>query len=150
MSDPLESIQKRVFGELRDVYSETTVEHVLRPRNAGSLPNPDGFASLHSACGEGMEIWLKVRDNRIEDVSFWTDGCAATIACGSMASELAKGKTVPQALTVSARQIADALDNLPEGNFHCAQLASDTLKAAVRDCLALQKEPWKKAYRNRQ
>jgi nitrogen fixation NifU-like protein len=150
MSDPLESIQKRVFGELRDVYSETTVEHVLRPRNAGSLPNPDGFASLHSACGEGMEIWLKVRDNRIEDVSFWTDGCAATIACGSMAGELAKGKTVPHALAISARQIADALDNLPEGNFHCAQLASDTLKAAVRDCLALQREPWKKAYRNRQ
>ena len=150
MNDPLENVQRRVFGELRDVYSETTVEHVLRPRNAGSLPNPDGFASLNSACGEGMEIWLKVRDNRIEEVSFWTDGCAATIACGSMAGELAKGKTIPQALTVSARQIADALGNLPEGNFHCAQLASDTLKAAVRDCLALQREPWKKAYRNRQ
>lgn len=149
MNDPLENVQKRVFGELRDVYSETTIEHILRPRNAGSLQNPDGFASQHSACGENMEVWLKVRDNRIEEISFWTDGCAATIACGSMASELAKGKTIAQALAVSARQIADALDNLPEGNFHCAQLAADTLRAAARDFLMLQREPWKKAYRNR-
>ena len=149
MNDPLENVQKRVFGELRDVYSETTVEHILRPRNAGSLINPDGFASLHSACGESMEIWLKVKDNRIQEVSFWTDGCAATIACGSMSSEMAKGKTVVQALSTSARQIADALDNLPEGNFHCAELAADTLKAALHDFLALQREPWKKAYRNR-
>lgn len=149
MNDPLENVQKRVFGELRDVYSETTVEHILRPRNAGSLQNPDSFANQHSACGESMDMWLRVSENRIEDISFWTDGCAATIACGSMASELAKGKTVQQALAVSARQIADALDNLPEGNFHCAQLAADTLRAAVRDFLMLQREPWKKAYRSR-
>lgn len=149
MSDPLEDVQRRLFGELRDVYSETTVEHILRPRNAGSLQNPDGFASQHSACGESMEIWLKVRDNRVEEISFWTDGCAATIACGSMACELAKGKTIPQALAVSTRQIADALDNLPEGNFHCAELATDALRGAARDFLMLQREPWKKAYRNR-
>jgi len=149
MNDPLDEVQKHLFGDLREFYSETTVDHVLRPRNAGSLPNPDGYASLHSDCGESMEIWLKVRDNRIDEVGYWTDGCAATIACGSMAGELAKGKTVNQALTISPRNLADALDNLPEGNFHCAELAVNTLKTAVRDFLAVQREPWKKAYRTR-
>jgi nitrogen fixation NifU-like protein len=121
----------------------------LHPRNAGSLNNPDGYAGLHSDCGESMEIWLNVRENRINEVGYWTDGCAATIACGSMAGELAKGKTVNQVLTISPRNLADALDNLPEGNFHCAELAVNTLKAAVRDFLAIQREPWKKAYRTR-
>jgi nitrogen fixation NifU-like protein len=149
MSDSLDEVQKQLFGNLREFYSETTTDHILHPRNAGSLDNPDGYASLHSSCNESMEIWLKVRDNRINEVSYWTDGCAATIACGSMVSELAKGKTVNLLLTISPRDLADALDNLPEGNFHCAELAVNTLKAAARDFLAIKKEPWKKAYRNR-
>jgi nitrogen fixation NifU-like protein len=149
MNDPLDEVQKQLFGDLREVYSETTTDHVLHPRNAGSLNNPDGYAGLHSDCGESMEIWLKFRDNRIDEVGYWTDGCAATIACGSMAGELAKGKTVNQVLTISPRNLADALDDLPEGNFHCAELAVNTLKAAVRDFLAVQREPWKKAYRTR-
>jgi nitrogen fixation NifU-like protein len=149
MNDPLEEVQKRVLGDMRRFYSETTTDHAMCPRNAGSLPAPDGFASLQSDCGESMEIWVKVRDNRLDEVSFWTDGCAATIASGSIATELAKGKTVRETLGVSARDIADALDNLPEGNFHCAELAAQTLNAALRDYLAMQREPWKKAYRNR-
>jgi nitrogen fixation protein NifU and related proteins len=149
MNDPLDEVQKQLFGNLREFYSETTTEHILRPRNVGSLNNPDGFASLHSICNESMEIWLKVRDNRIHEVGYWTDGCAATIACGSMVGELAKGKTVNQALSISPRDLAEALDDLPEGNFHCAELAANTLKAAVRDYLEVLKEPWKKAYRTR-
>lgn len=149
MSDSLDEVQKQLFGNLREFYSETTTDHILHPRNAGSLDNPDGYASLHSSCNESMEIWLKVRDNRINEIGYWTDGCAATIACGSMVSELAKGKTVSQLLTVSAHDLADALDNFPEGNFHCAELAVNTLKAAIRDLLAIKREPWKKVYRNR-
>ena len=149
MSEPLDEIQRQIFGNLREVYSETTTDHVLRPRNVGSLNNPDGYASLHSSCGENMQIWLKLRDNRIDEIGYWTDGCAATIAAGSMVTELAKGKTVNQALTISARELADALEDLPEGNFHCADLAVNALKAALRDCLAMQREPWKKVYRNR-
>jgi nitrogen fixation NifU-like protein len=149
MSDSLDEVQKQLFGNLREFYSQTTTDHILHPRNAGSLNDPDGYASLHSSCNESMEIWLKVRDNRINEVGYWTDGCAATIACGSMVSELAKGKTVNLLLTISPRDLADALDNLPEGNFHCAELAVNTLKAAARDFLAIKKEPWKKAYRNR-
>jgi nitrogen fixation NifU-like protein len=149
MSDSLDEVQKQLFGNLREFYSQTTTDHILHPRNAGSLNDPDGYASLHSSCNESMEIWLKVRDNRINEVGYWTDGCAATIACGSMVSELAKGKTINLLLNISPRDLADALDNLPEGNFHCAELAVNTLKAAVRDFLAIKKEPWKKAYRNR-
>jgi nitrogen fixation NifU-like protein len=96
-----------------------------------------------------MQTWLKLRDNRIDEIGYWTDGCAATIAAGSMVTELAKGKTINQALTISARELADALEDLPEGNFHCADLAVNTLKATLRDCLAMQREPWKKAYRSR-
>jgi len=149
MNEPLDEIQKQIFGNLREVYSETTTDHVLRPRNVGSLNNPDGYASLHSSCGENMQIWLKFRDNRINEIGYWTDGCAATIAAGSMVTELAKDKTVNEALTISARELADALEDLPEGNFHCADLAVNTLKATLRDCLAMQREPWKKAYRTR-
>jgi len=149
MSDSLDEVQKQLFGNLREFYSETTTDHILHPRNAGSLDNPDGYASLHSSCNESMEIWLKVNDNHINEVGYWTDGCAATIACGSMVSELVKGKTVNQLLTISPRDLADALDNFPEGNFHCAELAVNTLKAAVQDFLSIKREPWKKAYRNR-
>lgn len=149
MNDPLDEVQEHLFGDLREFYSETTIDHIMHPRNVGSLSNPDGYASLHSDCGESMEIWLKMRDNRINEVGYWTDGCAATIACGSMVGEMTKGKTVNQALTISPRNLADTLENLPEGNFHCAELAVNTLKAAVRDFLAVQREPWKKAYRTR-
>jgi nitrogen fixation NifU-like protein len=149
MSEPLDEIQNKIFGNLREYYSETTTDHVLHPRNAGSLNSPDGYASQQSSCGENMQIWLKLRNNLINEIGYWTDGCAATIAAGSMATELAKGKTINEALSISARDIADALEDFPEGNFHCAELAAKTLKAALRDVLAMQKEPWKKAYRAR-
>ncbi len=149
MNDPLENMQNQLHGNIREVYSETTVRHIVRPHNAGSLPDADGFGSLHSDCGEGMDIWLKVRNGMVEQASFWTDGCAATIACGSMATELATGKQIAEALAITPRQVADALDRLPEGNFHCAQLAADTLRAALRDHLALKREPWKKTYRSK-
>ena len=149
MNEPLDEIQKQIFGDLREFYSETTTDHILRPRNVGSLDNPDGYGNLHSSCGENMQIWVKVHDDYIAEIGYWTDGCAATIAAGSMVTELAKGKTVSQALTISARELADALEEYPEGNFHCADLAVNTLKATLRDCLAMQREPWKKAYRTR-
>jgi nitrogen fixation NifU-like protein len=132
---------------LRRFYSETTIDHILHPRNTESIPNPDGFAACISDCGESMKIWLKARNNRVEDAGFWTDGCAATVACGSISTELVKGKPVSQALGITARDIADGLVRLPEGNFHCAELAARALKAALRDLLTVQQEPWKRFYR---
>ncbi|HXX59245.1 MAG TPA: iron-sulfur cluster assembly scaffold protein [Dehalococcoidales bacterium] len=149
MTDPLDEVQNKIFGDLSEVYSEVTVDHILHPRNVGSLPEPDGFAACHSGCDEAMEIWLKVRDNVIEEIAYWTDGCAATIACGSMATELVKGKTIAQGMMLTVPQIADALVNLPEGNLHCAELAAETLKTALKDALVMQRDPWKKAYRKK-
>lgn len=136
-----------LLEKLRGIYSEATIEHIIHPHNTDRLPNPDGYAAFDSGCGETMKIWLRSRDNLIEDVGFWTDGCAATIACGSMSTELVKGKSVTQALAITAQNIADALVDLPQGNFHCAELAANALRAALKDLLSVQQQPWKRLYR---
>jgi nitrogen fixation NifU-like protein len=139
----IDALKKR----LGEIYSETTIEHILGPHNAQEISNPDGFASCKSGCNESMRIWLKVRDDVVVQSGFWTNGCAATIACGSMSTELVKGKLVTEALAITAEDIARALVDLPEGNFHCAELAAGTLRIALRDCLSTRQEPWKKLYR---
>jgi nitrogen fixation NifU-like protein len=136
-----------LIDRLSQIYSPTTVEHVLRPRNIEIFANPDGYAACSSGCGESMKIYLKVRDDVVENTAFWTNGCAATIACGSMGTELAKNKLVLQALAIDAQNIADALADFPEGNFHCAELAAYTLRMALKDCISIQQQPWKKLYR---
>ncbi|MFC2000826.1 iron-sulfur cluster assembly scaffold protein, partial [Chloroflexota bacterium] len=92
---------------------------------------------------------LKVRGDKIEDISFWTDGCGTTIATGSMVTELAKRKSVAQVSRITQQDVLDALGGLPEDSVHCALLATNTLKAAVRDYLTSWKEAWKRAYRKR-
>ena len=139
--------EKLLFEKLRTIYSETTTEHILYPRNDGIVPEPDGYSGCQSGCGETMKIWLKLDRGRIRRTGFWTDGCAAAIACGSMATELAKGRSVVEAMSINAREIADALIDLPEGNFHCAGLAAQTLRAALKNCIEISREPWKKLYR---
>jgi nitrogen fixation protein NifU and related proteins len=146
MKRPTDESEKNLRERLEKVYSESAVDHVLHPRNFESLSHPDGFAESQSGCSESMKIWLKVRDNVVVDVGFWTNGCAATIACGSQSAFLVKGKTISEALALTAQDIANALE-LPPGNFHNAELAINTLKMALRDCLAGQQQPWKKLYR---
>jgi len=96
-----------------------------------------------------MEICLKVRDSRVMNASFWTDGCGTTIASGSMVTELAKGKSVLEAQKIRQQDILDALGGLPEDSLHCALLAANTLKEAIKDYLASKNESWKRAYRRR-
>ena len=133
--------------KIRAIYSETTADHVLHPRNEESLPNPDGYAVAQSGCGETMKIWLRLVNDHIFQTGFWTDGCAVTIACGSMATELVKGKLVMEAMKVDALAIAEALVDLPQGNFHCAELAAQALRTALKNCLEVSQDPWKKFYR---
>jgi nitrogen fixation protein NifU and related proteins len=132
---------------LRKIYSETTIEHILHPRNTDSIPNPDGYAEVQSGHNESLKIWLEVRDDIVTDSGFWTNGCAATIACASMSTELVKGKTLREAIALTSDDIAGALIDLPEGNFHCAEFAAGVLKEALADCRATQQQPWKKLYR---
>ena len=143
----MDEMENHLRERLQGIYSATTIEHILYPHNAESIPKPDGFAACDSGCGESMKIWLRIRDDAISDAGFWTDGCAATIACGSMATDLALGKSVTQALAIAAEHIADALVDLPRGNLHCAELAAKTLRAALKDLLSVQQQPWKRLYR---
>ncbi len=141
--------EKPAKVDIRDVYSETVIDHVTKPRNLSIIQDADGFGAVTGACGDMMEIWLRIRNDRVLNASFLTDGCGATIAAGSMVTELAKGKTAAEALRIAQKDILEALGGLPEESQHCALLAADTLKAAVRDYLAFKSQPWKRAYRTR-
>jgi nitrogen fixation NifU-like protein len=140
-------LEQSVMEEMKKVYSETTIDHFLNPRNLDEIPAPDGFGRVTGSCGDTMEIYLKVKDSRVMNASFWTDGCGTSIASGSMVTELAKGKSVLEARNITQQDILDALGGLPEDSLHCALLAANTLKEAIKDYLAFKNEPWKRAYR---
>jgi nitrogen fixation NifU-like protein len=142
-SSPGEPVQQ----EMDKTYSEIVVDHALRPRNLGEMTAASGFGRVTGPCGDTMEIWLRVADDKVVAATFATDGCLATVACGSMLTELAKGKSVPQALGISQQDVLDALGGLPEGNKHCALLVVNTLGEAVKEYLTFKREPWKRAYR---
>jgi len=139
----LEEIQKEFWAD----YTETAINHAQHPRNVGSIPNADGFASVTGPCGDTMEIWLKVMGGKIKEAKFWTDGCGTTIAAGSMITEMVQGKGLAEASKINQKDVLTALGGLPEDSVHCALLAANTLKEAVKDYLAYKKEPWKRAYR---
>jgi nitrogen fixation NifU-like protein len=145
--DSFKELEQSVLDDMRKVYSETTIDHFLNPRNLGEMPAHDGLGEITGSCGDTMQIYLKVKDGKVTNASFWTDGCGPSIASGSMVTELAKGKSVPEAQKVTQQDILDALGGLPEESLHCALLAADTLKEAIKDYLAFKKEPWKRAYK---
>ena len=147
MATELDDSQERALDAMRGVYTETVIDHVLHPRNFGSLPGADGFASATNDGSDNIKMWLRVKDDRITEASFWTDGCAATIASLSMVTELAGGRTVPEAMLIGPQDVLEALGGLPEGNVHCAVQAVSVLKEALRDYQVIRKEPWKKTYR---
>lgn len=131
----------------RAILSDKVLHHALNPRNMGEMPRPDGYARVAGPCGDIIQFCLRVTRNRITDVRFMTTGCAPSVACGSMTSELVIGKTVSQALEVTQDDILENLGGLPESEVHCARLAAMTLAQALRDHLSIRREPWKKAYR---
>ena len=116
------------------LYSDKVMDHFKNPRNVGEIPDADGVGEVGNAkCGDIMKIYLKIKDGKIEDAKFETFGCASAIASSSMATELIKGKTVDEALSVSNKQVVDALDGLPAHKLHCSVLAEEAVKAAVKD-----------------
>ncbi|HUU63571.1 MAG TPA: iron-sulfur cluster assembly scaffold protein [Dehalococcoidia bacterium] len=148
MDSEFEVMEENIADKMRSIYSDTVIDYAMNPRNVGSIPNADGFACVTGPCGDTMEIWLRVKEDRIRYATFWTDGCGTSIACGSMTTELVKGKSIGEALGITQKDILSSLGGLPEESQHCALLASNTLKAVLRDYLALKNEPWKRAYRN--
>ena len=116
------------------LYTETVMDHFTHPRNVGEIENPDGVGQVGNAkCGDIMKMYLKIRDNVIQDVKFETFGCGSAIASSSMATEMIKGKTIDEALAVTNRQVVDALGGLPAHKLHCSVLAEESIKSAIKD-----------------
>ena len=116
------------------LYSDIVMDHFMHPRNVGEIENPDGVGQVGNAkCGDIMKMYLKIKDDRIEDVKFETFGCGSAIASSSMATELIKGKTIEEALAVTNKQVVDALGGLPAYKLHCSVLAEESIKAAVKN-----------------
>jgi nitrogen fixation NifU-like protein len=122
------------------MYSEIVMEHFKNPRNVGEIPDADGIGEVgNPACGDIMAFYIKVKDNRLEDVKFKTFGCGAAIAVSSMVSEMAKGRTLEEAMNITNKSVIDALDGLPKKKHHCSNLGADALHRAIEDYWAKQK-----------
>ena len=122
------------------MYSEKVMQHFKNPQNMGEIPDADGVGSVgNPTCGDLMTMYIKVKDNRLEDVKFKTYGCGAAIATSSMTTELAKGKTIDEAMKISRASVADSLGGLPPVKMHCSNLAADALHAAIEDYQKKQK-----------
>jgi nitrogen fixation NifU-like protein len=107
----------------------------------GEIPNADGIGTVgNPVCGDMMAIYIKVKDNRIEDIKFKTFGCGAAVATSSMVTEIAKGKTLEEAMKITRASVADSLGGLPPVKMHCSNLAADALHAAIEDYYKKQKE----------
>ena len=116
------------------LYSEKVMDHFQHPRNVGKIEDADGVGEVGNAkCGDIMKMYLKVDDGVITDVKFNTFGCGSAIATSSMATEMIKGKTIEEALTLSNKAVVEALDGLPANKIHCSVLAEQAVKAAVKD-----------------
>ena len=116
------------------MYSEKVMEHFRNPRNVGSIEDADAIGEVGNAvCGDIIKLYLKIKDNVIEDIKFKTFGCGAAIATSSMVTELVKGKTLDEALQISNRTVAEALDGLPPVKMHCSNLAADALHKAIKE-----------------
>ncbi|MDH7596465.1 MAG: Fe-S cluster assembly scaffold protein NifU [Methanothrix sp.] len=118
-------------------YSKKVMEHFMNPRNVGVIEDPDGYGRVgNPVCGDLMEIFIKVKDEKIEDIRFRTFGCGAAIATSSMITEMARGKSLEEAMRITRNDVADALDGLPPQKMHCSNLAADALHAAINDYLS--------------
>jgi len=116
------------------MYTEKVMEHFQNPRNVGQIKEADGIGKVgNPVCGDLMTFHIKVKDNRIEDVKFQTFGCGAAIAVSSMVSEMAKGKTIPEAMEITNADVAEELGGLPKNKLHCSNLGADALHAAIED-----------------
>ena len=117
------------------IYSELLVEHGTNPRNYGAIEHPDGYAKITGDCGDTVEMFLRVKNGKIEESKFSTDGCMFSIAACSVATEMAKGRTVPGCIGINQSAILDHLGKMPKDHEHCALLAAMVMQKALRQCI---------------
>ena len=123
------------------MYSELVMKHFADPQNVGVIEDADGVGKVgNPMCGDVMEMFIKVKDDRVEDVKFRTFGCGAAIATSSIATEMIKGKSLDEAVKLSNKAVADALGGLPAQKMHCSNLAADAVRAAIDDYWSKQKD----------
>uniref|UniRef100_A0A832GMF8 Fe-S cluster assembly scaffold protein NifU n=1 Tax=Caldimicrobium thiodismutans TaxID=1653476 RepID=A0A832GMF8_9BACT len=116
------------------MYSQKVIEHFMNPKNVGEIPDADGVGiEGNPVCGDMMYLYIKVRDNLIEDIKFKTFGCAAAIAVSSILTEMVKGKTIDEAMKLTKEEIVAELGGLPPQKVHCSVLGLDALKKAIED-----------------
>jgi nitrogen fixation NifU-like protein len=119
------------------VYSDKVMEHFMHPRNVGEIENADGIGEEgNPICGDMMTFYIKVKDNRLDDIKFKTFGCGAAIAVSSMVSEMAMGKTLEEAIKITPRAVAEELEGLPKQKLHCSNLGAQALNKAIKDYLS--------------
>lgn len=129
-------LQQQIMEQIRIQYSQVVIDHWQNPRNFRKIKEPDGYAKVKGSCGDTMETFIKIKKDKISECTFQTDGCGTTIACGSVATEMAKGKSFTQVLaSVGSNEVLKRLGGLPEADVHCAQLAAETLRRALADWL---------------
>ncbi len=115
-------------------YSDKVLDHFMKPRNVGTIENPDGYGKVgNPVCGDLMEMYIKVKDGKITDIKFKTFGCGSAIATSSMVTEMVKGMNIEEALKVTRKDVATELDGLPPQKMHCSNLAADALHEAIKD-----------------
>lgn len=130
-NDWVKEIQQEIIDKERQTFSEKVIDEFQNPKNFCKLKNANSSGKITGVCGDTMEIFLKIDNNEIINASFLTDGCGATIACGSFITQMIKGKRVKDVLKITDKDLIDALDGLPDENLHCARLAVSTVHRAL-------------------
>jgi len=126
-------LQAQINEETKQIYGQKVFERWVRPLYLGTMDNPDGYGRVTGSCGDTMEIFLKFEKARVGEATFQTDGCGPSQVCGSLAAELALGKSPDELVQITGENILDILGGLPKENEHCAFLAAETLQEAVDD-----------------
>jgi nitrogen fixation NifU-like protein len=131
MTKEHDKIAKELQDTILEGYSEKFKNEFMKPENIGRIENPDSYVSVTGVCGDTIEIYLIVRDGKINDIKFMTDGCGATVTCASYVTRTAKGKSLENALRIKPEDVDKYFEGLPEEHKHCAKLAVITLTAAI-------------------
>jgi nitrogen fixation NifU-like protein len=143
-----DQLQAQILEELRGYYTEKVIRHWMHPKNFRPMERPDGQSDVTGECGDSMEMYVRVQEGRITEASYMTDGCGTSIACGSAVVTMVEGETLKEAWAIDGETVLEYLGGLPDEDQHCAYLAADALKAALKSYFDTRGASWKTAYKS--
>ena len=129
----VKDLQSKIEQDEEKKYSKTVINEYRNPNNFGVIEDPDAFGKIKGSCNDTMKISLRIEDWKVKSAYFWTDGCGASIACGSMLTKMVTGKTIDEILAITSKQLEDTLGGLPKEHRHCAVLTVNTLQEAIKN-----------------